>query len=75
MDIKLIVTKSCSHCQNIKKELDDLGLAYDVVYVEENPDIVSQFDIRHSPNIVVDNKVVCRGQLTEGELKTLLNIE
>lgn len=74
MDIKLVVTKTCNHCNNIKRELDDLGLSYELCYVEDNPDLVSEYKIRHSPNIMVDNEIVCRGQVSEGELKSLLNL-
>jgi len=74
MDVRLIVTKTCSHCLNLKRELDDIGVKYKVVYIEDNPELVHDHNIRHSPNIMVDNEIVCRGQVTEGELKKLLNI-
>ena len=74
MDVKLIVTKACSHCFNLKRELDDIGVRYKVVYIEDNPEFVVNNNIRHSPNIMVDDEIVCRGQVTESELKKLLNI-
>ena len=74
MDIKLIVTKTCSHCNNIKRELEDLGLNYELCYVEDNPDLVNEYRIRHSPNVMVNNEIVCRGMVSEGELKKLLNL-
>jgi len=74
MNVKLIVTKTCSHCSNLKRELDDIGVRYKVVYIEDNPEFVADNNIRHSPNIMVDNEIVCRGQVTESELKKLLNI-
>lgn len=73
MNIKLIVTRSCNHRPNIEKELNDIGVGYEVLYVEENPDVVAKYGIRHSPNIVVDDNVICRGQPSEGELRKLLN--
>jgi len=74
MDIKLVVTKTCSHSDNVKRELEDLGLNYELCYVEDNPGLVKEHKIRHSPNIMVDNEIVCRGQVSEGELRSLLNL-
>jgi len=74
MKIKLIVTKSCSHCNNIKRELEELGVEYEICYVEDNPDLVAQNEIRHSPNIMVDGVIVARELTTEGQLKRLLNL-
>jgi len=74
MDIKVIATKGCTHCPNIERELQDLNVGYEVLFVEENPDVVEKFNIRHSPNLVIDNIVVCRGQPSEGELKSLLKL-
>lgn len=72
MKIKLLVTKSCNHRSNIEKELNEIGMPYEVVYAEDNPEEVIKYDIRHSPNIIVDDVVICRGQPSEGELKALL---
>lgn len=74
MNVKIIATRLCNHRPNIEKELADLGVEYEVVYAEDNPDEVARYGIRHSPNIIVDDRVVCRGQPSEGELKLLLNI-
>ena len=72
MDIMIIATKGCSHCKNLKKELDDLGLSYEVKYAEECPELVEKYQIRHSPNLIVNGTVAFRRQPTEGELKDLL---
>jgi len=74
MNVKIIATRSCNHRPNIEKELRDLGVDYEVIYAEEHPNITARYGIRHSPNIVVDDEVVCHGQPSEGELKTLLKI-
>ncbi len=73
MNVILIATKSCSHRPTMEHELKDLGVEYDVVYVEENPEIVTKYAIRHSPNLVIDDEVVCRGLPSEGELKILVS--
>lgn len=72
MKIQVIATRSCSHCAGLQRELQDLGYVYELCYVEDRPDIVAQYDIRHSPNLVVNGRIVCRGQLPEGELRQLI---
>jgi glutaredoxin len=73
MNVIIIATKSCSHRPTMEHELKDLGVEYNVIYVEENPKIVTKYAIRHSPNLVIDDEVVCRGLPSEGELKVLLS--
>jgi len=69
MDIYIIATKGCSHCVNLKRELAELGYECDIKYAEDHPDLVEKFQIRHSPNLVVNDKVVFRDQPAESELK------
>ncbi|HQS58803.1 MAG: thioredoxin family protein [Gallionellales bacterium 35-53-114] len=69
MDVMIIATKGCSHCLNFKKELECLQIQYRVCYAEDYPDLVQKHEIRHSPNLVVDDEVVFRRQPTEAELK------
>jgi len=44
------------------------------VKVEDNPEIAQRYAIRHSPNLVV-GEVVYRGQPSEAELRSLLDLE
>lgn len=71
MKVQILVTKSCSHCASLQHELRDIGIPFDVIYVEEHPELVSAHGIRHSPNILVNDRVVFRGQPTLQELRTL----
>lgn len=75
MNVKIIATKSCSHRPNLEHELQQLGVGYELVFVEDAPDIVAKYNIRHSPNLVVDNEVVFRNQPTEQELKALFGLD
>ncbi len=74
MNVMIVATRNCAHCPNLQKELDDLGVNYEVKYVEEHPDIVEKYAIRHSPNLIVDGEVVCRRQPTESELRKFLGL-
>ena len=73
MNVKIIATHNCSHRPNLERELQDLGVSYDVVYVEDNQDVITKYSIRHSPNLVIDEEVVYRGQPSEMELKELFS--
>lgn len=69
MDVKIIATKTCTHCPNLERELKDLGIEYEVLRVEDHPEVAQKYGIRHSPNLVVDEEVVFRRQPSERELK------
>jgi len=73
MNVMIIATKGCSHCANLKKEMDDLGVEYRLVYAEDEPELVQKYSIRHSPNLIVDDEVKFRRQPTEQELRECLN--
>jgi len=69
MNVMILATKNCSHCNNFSKELNDLGIKHQVYYCEDEPELVKKYSIRHSPNLIVNDEVVFRKQATEGELK------
>lgn len=69
MDVKIVATKACTHCPNLERELKDLGIPYEVLRVEDHPEVAEKYGIRHSPNLLVDGEVVFRRQPSEHELK------
>lgn len=69
MRIQLLVTKTDFSVPNLEQELKDLGLSYEIAYLENHPELVGAYDIRHSPNIVVDGKLAFRRQPSEQELR------
>lgn len=69
MDVKIVVTKACSHSQGLQHELRDMGITFEVLFVEEHPGLVATHGIRHSPNILVNDEVVFRGQPSPHELR------
>ena len=74
MDVYIIATKACQHCQNMSRELDDLKVNHRVVFAEDSPYLCQSLSIRHSPNLIVDNQVVFRRQPSEHELKDYFGI-
>ena len=69
MEVMIIATRNCSHCKNLSRELNDIGIDHRVVYAEDDPDLCQNLSIRHSPNIVVNGEVIFRRQPTEDELR------
>lgn len=70
MDVMIIATKACTHRRNLENELTHMRIPYRVCFVEDCADLVQKLQIRHSPNLVVDDEVVFRKQPTEVELHT-----
>lgn len=73
MDVIIIATKGCSHCQNFSKELDEIGIEHQVKFAEDEPNLCESLAIRHSPNLLVDGEVIFRGQVDEVELRNYFN--
>ena len=73
MEVMIIATRDCSHCGNLAKELDHLGIAYTLVYAEDQPELARKLGIRHSPNLVIDGEVKFRRLPTEHELRECLH--
>jgi hypothetical protein len=69
MRVQLLVTKTDFNLSNLEKEFQDIGIDYEVAYIEEHPELVSIHHIRHSPNILVDGRLAFQRQPTETELR------
>ena len=73
MDVMIIATNGCSHCKNLSKELDDIGVTHRIAHAEDEVELCQKLAIRHSPNLVVDGEVIYRRQPTEKELRDFFN--
>lgn len=74
MNIKLVTTRTC-HCNGIEQELRDLGLVYELLYAEEQPELVARFAIRHCPMLIIDDaRAIPVDELSEGQLRVLLQL-
>ncbi len=69
MKVQLLVTRTDFNLPNLENEFKDLGIRYEVQYIEEHPELVSAHHIRHSPNILVNDELVFQYQPTESELR------
>ena len=69
MKLQLLVTKTDFCLPNLERELIHLGFEYDVLFIEDHPDMVANHKIRHSPNILINGDIAFRHQPTETELR------
>ena len=72
MEVQIIATHECRHRLDLERELLELGIPFALVFAEDNEDLVRRYQIRHSPNLVIDGVVVFRGLPTEGQLRDLV---
>lgn len=69
MNVKIMATKSYSHRLSLRQELRDRGIPFEMLFVEDEPDMVMAHAIRHFPNLLVNDESVFRGQPTPHELR------
>ncbi|SRX75714.1 rhodanese-like domain-containing protein [Aequorivita antarctica] len=61
MEIIIAATKSCQHRPSLEKVLQKAWLPYKVNYFEEHPEIFEKYQLKHSPLLIVDEKVASVG--------------
>lgn len=69
MIVQLLVTQTDFCIHNLECEFQTVGIDYHIDYIEDNPKLVSENNIRHSPNIFIDGELVFRHQPTTFELQ------
>lgn len=77
MQVQIIATKDCNHRPILERELQNTDTEYDLLFVEDHPDMADQYSIRNSPNLLINGEVVFRAKPgrslpAEDELEELL---
>ena len=57
MKILIAVTKTCPHRPLLEKMLQEAWLPYKVNYFEDHPEIFEKYQLKHSPLLIVDEKI------------------
>jgi rhodanese-related sulfurtransferase len=57
MEILIAATKACPHRPLLEKVLQEAWLPYKVNYFEDHPEIFEKHQLKHSPLLIVDEKV------------------
>lgn len=60
MNVKIIATQNCSQRHVLQKRFKKMNVPTITLFIEENPELIQEFDATESPNIVVDGDVVYR---------------
>lgn len=66
----LIVSKTCGHCVNQLRILGDNQDKFSILYVDDDPSILDEYDIRGVPSWIINEKVYSGVRSIE-ELKSL----
>jgi glutaredoxin len=69
MEVILAVTKPCHHCPILEGEFKAVKIPCEIRYVEDHPELIHEYGIQQSPNIIVDGKLVFRGMPGLDELR------
>ncbi|MBQ4100368.1 MAG: ribonucleoside triphosphate reductase, partial [Oscillospiraceae bacterium] len=52
-EVLLFTTKNCPNCKIAKSELEKAGVIFKIVAAEDNMDLVSKFEIKQAPTLIV----------------------
>ena len=66
--VTVAVTRTCPYRQFLTKYFEEHGIPCKVKYIEENKELSNEHNLSRSPNMLVDNEVVCRGMPDREEL-------
>jgi len=75
MKIILLTSKTC-HFIDVEKVLNVLGLSYERFDVEDQPELIWRFNVRHCPTLIVDDqKVIPIDENNAAQLRQLLTAD
>ncbi|MHB0859005.1 MAG: glutaredoxin family protein [Anaerolineae bacterium] len=78
MNVIIIATRTCHHRHILERQLQTLGVPYQVRLVDEHPYLVAEYGLRSSPNLLVDDELVFRAMHTrlpsEAQLRACLQL-
>ncbi len=69
MNVEIIVTRTCHHCRTLESELKAMGIPYSVRYIKEDKEFQKKYQVKGSPNIMVNGELVFRGMPAISDLR------
>ena len=70
-EVTIAVSRTCPHRQVLKKYFEEHGIACKLRYIEEEPEFAREHELTRSPNVLVNDEVVCRGMPSTEELERI----
>jgi glutaredoxin len=74
MNIIIAATKTCTHRPKLEEQLQEAGLKYELQYFEDHPELIEVYELKTSPLLIVDDKVVSVGMPEHSQIIELKNI-
>ena len=74
MKITIAATKTCTHRPKLEEQLQEAGLKYELQYIEDHPELIEVYELKTSPLLIVDDKVVSVGMPEHSQIIELKNI-
>lgn len=71
MDILIVATKTCQHRPMVEQELQRANLPYTVKYFEDHPELIEKYQSKHSPLLIVGEKVIARSVPSTAQIQEL----
>ena len=75
MNIKIVATKTCTHRPKLEEQLQDAGLKYELKYFEDHPELIDVYNLKTSPLLIVDEKVISVGMPNQEKITEIKNRE
>ncbi len=79
MKVVIIATKNCNHRPILEEHLKQLSVSFDTRFFDDEPELVKKYNLHHSPNLVLNDKVVFHAEPnkslpSDSELRRILDI-
>ncbi len=68
MEVKILTTPSCSSCATVEKMLNKLGVAYELIDITKDPEMLQKYPIMTAPGVVINGKLEFMGVPKEKDL-------
>jgi len=69
MKITILATENCDQRSILEKQLQDAGLQFITKYFEDHPELAEKYQLKQSPLLLVNDKVVTVGMPEQKKIK------
>ena len=75
MRIIIAATKTCTHRPKLEEQLRNAGLKYELQYFENHSELIEVYNLKTSPLLIVNEKVVSVGMPRQEKITEIKNRE
>lgn len=66
--VQILTTPSCTGCVAVEKMLDAMEVAYELIDITKNPEILQKYPVMAAPGVVINGKLEFVGVPKKEEL-------